>query len=208
MSVEWRVHVPLSFRLFDLACRLALDSRNETAPAPSLPAGAVVIAVAAVEAFVNEEGDLSLERDAATASTVEAALETRELPDRWEAFVRAAWNVGFQRGQRPFQAFDRLHELRNAIVHYRPHFLLPGALPDTRRGRVLENLRNDYALRAAPTNAPWTHQYLSPECAAWACRTARDMVKAHFLLIAQPHRWSERYAVIWRLPLELEAAST
>ncbi len=192
--VEWRVLVPLSFRLFGLATQLAVDSRNETAPDVSPVAGAVVLSIAALEAFVNEEADRPLDSSAASSSAIEDALRVRELPDRWEAFVRAAWNVGFQRGQCPFQAFDRLHELRNAIVHYRPHFLVPGELPDTKRGRVLKNLRHDYALREGPEIAPWTYRYLSPGGGAWACRTARDMVRAHFDVIGQPHCWSDSFS--------------
>jgi hypothetical protein len=207
--MEWRVLVPLSFRLFGLASRLAVDSKKEgSRPDVSLPAGAVVLSVAALEAFLNEEADLMASRAPAAAANIETALRERELPDRWDAFVRAMSNVGFERGRLPFQAFDRLHELRNAVVHYRPHFLVPGALPDTKRGRILENLRNDFALREGPEgSAPWTHRYLSPGCAAWACRTARDMVRAHLDVTGQPQRWGERYAVSWPLPPDLEAAA-
>jgi hypothetical protein len=202
--VEWRVLVPLSFRLFGLACRLAIDSRKEgSQPDVSLPAGGVVLSVAALEAFVNEEADLTASRGSpVTAANIEATLKAREFPDRWDAF-----DVGFERGRLPFQAFDRLHELRNAIVHYRPYFLVPGAFPDTNRGRVLANLRNDFVLREGPDLAPWTHRYLSPGCAAWACRTARDMVRAHLELTGQAQRWDERFAAFWPLPPELEAAS-
>jgi hypothetical protein len=208
-ALEWRVLVPISFRLFGLACRLAVESRAEgDRPDISPPAGAVVLSVAALESFVNEQADSSGHGDAAAAANIETALREREFPDRWDAFVRATCNVSFERGKRPFQAFDRLHELRNAIVHYRPHFLVPGELPDTRRGRVLANLRHDFALRDGPKNAPWTHSVLSPACAAWACRTARDMVRAHFDVTGQRQSWADRYAAMWPLPPDLEAAPT
>jgi hypothetical protein len=205
---DWRVLVPLSFRLFGLACQLAVDARNEVKPEVSRAAGAVVLSVAALEAFVNEEADsMIVGRYPALTANVETALREREFPDRWEAFARTMSAAGFERGKRPFQAFDRLHELRNAIVHYRPHFLVPGALPDTKRGRVLENLRNEFALRDGPGNPPWTYRYLSPGCAAWACRTARDMVRAHLDVTGQAGRWNGRYAALWPLPPDLEAAT-
>jgi hypothetical protein len=205
---EFRVLVPLSFRLFGLACRLAVDARNEgDKPDVSLPAGAVVLSVAALEAFVNEEGDSIAGRDPAIAVKVETALKEPAFPDRWEALIRATSSAGFERGKRPFQGFDRLHELRNAIVHYRPHFLVPGELPDTKRGRVLAHLRHDFTVRNEPEMAPWTHRFLSPGCAAWACRTARDMVRAHFDITGQPHRWNDRYAAMWPLPPHLEAGA-
>ena len=206
---QFRVLVRLSFRYFGLACRLAVDARNEGEKADvSPPAGAVVLSVAALEAFVNEEADAAAYGTLVDkAAAIEIALKEREFPDRWNTLVRAMANVGFPRGSRPFQGFGRLHELRNAIVHYRPHFLVPGALPDTKRGRILSHLRPDYPLRDGPKMAPWTYRYLSPGCAAWACRTARDMVKAHFDLVGQPGVWAHQYAPMWPLPPELEARS-
>jgi hypothetical protein len=72
--MEWRVLVPLSFRLFGLASRLAVDAQKEVQPDVSLPAGAVVLSVAALEAFVNEEADLMASRTPATAANIETAL--------------------------------------------------------------------------------------------------------------------------------------
>ncbi len=197
---EWRVLVPLSFRLFGLACQLAVDSRKDgSASDVSMPAGAVVLSVAALEGFVNEQAESVRGGDPNVSANIETALSEREFPARWDAFVRAMSSVGFQRGARPFQGFDGLHELRNAIVHYRPHFLVPGALPDTKRGRKLGHLRDEFALRDGPEIAPWTHRYLSPGCAAWACRTARDMVRAHLDVTGQAQRWTEHYAAMWPL---------
>jgi hypothetical protein len=79
----------------------------------------------------------------------------------------------FDKGKQPFQDFERLVKLRNAIMHTKPV-----GLNERHLGEEVTNelgLRN-ISLAAKSSNLAWFDRLMTPEVAQWACKSARAVI--------------------------------
>jgi hypothetical protein len=147
---------------------------------------AIVMAAAAAEAFVNELADnIGLVRQNASNwmplnATVHAAsdaiLDVEFLKGSVvEKYLEAAkaLNSRIDRGSLPFQDFERLIALRNAIMHVKP------VRPNERHSgeAVTDELgRRSIAISTQISKLPWFDRLMTPEVARWACKSARAAI--------------------------------
>jgi hypothetical protein len=106
----------------------------------------------------------------------------------------------FDRGQQPYQDFDLLFAIRNAVMHLKedPAYLAgPGgelALPKlakrlTSRGVRLNTPRKVDELSGAYIGGSIVSLLSTPEVARWACETAANMVQAICSVIPASDDW-------------------
>lgn len=185
----------LLFLSRDAALRARADAdRPNALTSDSIPA--IVLAAAATEGFVNEFADLVLEQlpshaEAMLPPIIEGARVIKELEqnrrpvrDKYFEAAKAFGTQPFDRGAPLFQEFDRLHDLRNAIMHARP------ALDDGHVGtRQMEILaKRGLAISADIFNGSWFDRVMSPNVAKWAHDSARNIMRAFFDRVpVRPH---------------------
>lgn len=94
------------------------------------------------------------------------------LADKYVDAAKALSNR-FDKGSLPFQDFERVIALRNAIMHARP--VRPN---EKHSGEAVtdELARRNIALSGGPVKLPWFDRLMTPEVARWACRSARTMI--------------------------------
>lgn len=141
---------------------------------PLMPMACIVFTVTALEAFVNEEVE-SAKRTAIGFSTVAEALRDGEwnLSARWLAFLRLICPRTFDTKRDPYQSFEHLIRLRDALV---------GRTLGLRSGRLV-----------SPRTGP--REVITAADARWACHTAEAMIREHYSLLGESipaHRaWKE-----------------
>lgn len=165
---------------------------------------AIVMAATAAEAFINElAGYLHiLDETQADWAPIPPTLVAcgdvvKDVEDSHGSvtlkYMVAAFALSgrtFDKGAAPFQDFVELIKLRNAIVHLKPSDTV---------GQKRTNALADRGLAqpSTPTyHMPWLDRLLTPETAAWAVRTARNMMLG---LLAMS---TEQYATIELDPLQ------
>jgi len=77
---------------------------------------AVVMLVAALEAFINTEAHERLSK------VMWEAIERLDVRNKWIVVSRLATGKEWDRGKEPYQGFHKLVSLRNDLVHYKPKF--------------------------------------------------------------------------------------
>ena len=164
-------------------------AKGENAALTSDSITAIVLAAAATEAFINEFAELiGLYRQNArdwaeltreTIAAADAIFEVEFLKGSIdEKYMAASKALGhrFDRGAAPFQAFEQLVNLRNAIMH----------IKSTRAGerhsgqRITADLvqRGIAFDRPGLQTLPWFDKLQSPPAAVWACESALAIILA------------------------------
>jgi hypothetical protein len=153
---------------------------------------AVMLAAAATEAFINEFAEeISMRRQHTahwnpppqlsplTAAAADAVLDLEFRHGRTqEKYAAAAKALGqpLDKGAMPFQEFDRLFNLRDALMHVRP--VRP---TENHTGTQVANelAARGIALPNGPhVNFAWYDRIGTANVARWACATALTMVRA------------------------------
>jgi hypothetical protein len=166
---------------------------------------AVIMAAAAAEAFINElPGRIrsAISRQGKFTNQMVACADALDELETVRANTGAKYQVAaitlrgekFPPGEQPFQDFDQLVRLRNALMH-------PKAVPDIRK------LISDLARRGLTTDRripaeadeiglTWLDRLQDPAIADWACLVAHKMMLAVLDIVATHtdeldtvHRW-------------------
>jgi hypothetical protein len=172
----------------DAALRARADADRPNA-LTSDSISAILLAAAATEGFVNELAELVLAHcdspalaqhvlpPIAAAARIVKEIENERKPLRDKYFqATKAFGSELDRGSRVFQEFDRLHNLRDAIMHTRP------ALDDRHLGRRQTNVlaTRGIAMTEEEFSGSWFDRLMVPSAAKWAHDSARDIMRAFF----------------------------
>jgi len=149
---------------------------------------AVIFSVIAVEALLNQFIDSASMNASREMKTALSMLDEKGSPmEKLERFPLLVGGAPWDKGSAPYQDFNALVGLRNALVHYR-------------RGKRIEKLAHQldvHNLGASPEQLsqlaqwynvpieeiPWPQRYLTPKTARWAVETARNMVGKLYELV-------------------------
>lgn len=177
----------LSRQMYELACAFTTDvlqgklpESNTFSTAIAFPLTVVILSHTSLEAYLNEFLVLRGHRDPAKWAAI-SELQRANLPTKWSLAALLIGGKAFDKGAEPYQSFSLLLSLRNALIHYHPEFLPVGTFPS----RKIESLRTRFSFKF-PGKADWTVQVLNPECARWACRTAKAMIAKFHELVGGP----------------------
>lgn len=158
--------------------------------------GAVLAAVAFLEARINEflhglgEGDFD-HLDPQVISTavkfLDRGLERRArltTLEKYELVLDLFARPAFDRGRAPYQDVECLIQLRNALIHYQPEWVLAGvtSTPQDEQHEIERALRGRF--QESPLDPPGNPFYpdrcISGACAEWASEQSFALV-AEFL---------------------------
>jgi hypothetical protein len=134
---------------------------------------AYIVAVAAVEAFLNETCLAPSTKQIAGASPLwsipEDVLERMDLREKLILVPKMLFGRTFERGAPPFQDFATLVKVRNDMVHYRMISRLPKYLPDLEQKGVAL-ISHHAAINGADYD--WPGKLQSTEGIRWAHNAA------------------------------------
>lgn len=166
-----------------------LDSdRPNALTADSL--GAVVLAAAACEGFINElpQHVQAFEQSVYFAGQVHPALRnvaavlrrlTRRasLANKYCAAAEGFRGVPFADNEAAYREFRLLVELRHQIMHVKPP-RMDGSHEADKFVAALTDRRLTLTARGLEGRNEWINDVMTPEVAEWACKAARDIVVA------------------------------
>ena len=144
---------------------------------------AIIMSATASEAFINELADsVHVSRDSSlyagriSARLLACADILKEVEDAHGSvtlkYLVASFSLSgrtFETGKNPFQDFAELIKLRNAIVHLKPQDKVGPKRTDSLANRGLAHSTDTYQMA-------WVDRLQTPECAAWAVKTARNIM--------------------------------
>ena len=143
---------------------------------------AIIMSATAAEAFINELADyLKVDRNVQgdpvrTPKFLACADLVKEVEDAHGAvtlkYLVASLALSgrtFDTSASPFQDFAELIKLRNAIVHLKPGNTVGSKKTDALAIRGLAHSAQTYQMS-------WLDRLQTPECAAWAVTTARNIM--------------------------------
>jgi hypothetical protein len=150
--------------------------------------GAIVESCAGIEAAINEVFvDVSDEEESYVGPLSDDAKrllkwqwgsgKADQLPvlDKFNAVLVAAAQEPFDSGAQPYQDAALLIELRNYLMHYKPHWVAED-LPHRLEGRLKSARFAANALMTGSGNAFFPDHALGAGCAIWATSTARKFL--------------------------------
>lgn len=188
-----------SHQLLEIAREAVIRARDSAAKGHALTGDAIlaiVMAAASTEAFINEFAEwapwmhsfLGLEDTPGAINDCAAVLEDLEearapVGTKYLFASRVLSGKAFNRGSAPYQDFQLLIGLRNAIMHIKPAF---GG--NSHQGkRLVESLGNRGIALASEGYMPsWFDQLMTPAVATWAHAAALDMIHAFLDLVPIP----------------------
>jgi hypothetical protein len=178
--------------------RSAVASDEDQARHRSYVIGAVISAVAALEASINE---LYMEaqdqnRNPLPSLTPQAMallsefwgeLERKPILHKYQIALLVAGVQQFDKGQPPYRDADNLIKLRDSLIHYKPHW---DDEPGQHRN-LQERLGTKFPLNAlAASGSVWfPHQCLGAGCAQWAIETSRAFMEQFCVRLNIPDRF-------------------
>jgi hypothetical protein len=178
----------LSRQMYELACVFTADmlhgklpESKTFSPAIAFPLAVVILSLSCLEAYLNEFLALHEHADQQKWGATISELQRANLQAKWALAAQLLAGNSFDKGAEPYQSFSLLLALRNELVHYDPEFLPIGTFPS----RKIESLSSKFPF-VFPGRTVWTAQVLNPECARWACRTVRAMIRKFHELVGGP----------------------
>jgi len=150
---------------------------------------AVVFSAAALEAFINEVGGIAegliqrfVTQDPDSVKQYAALWKEVERLQKSIAFEYLLASTAFSgqpydKGTGPYQDFEILIKLRNALVHFEPDHgeLSPGP------PRIIQSLQSKNILaepKGGENGQSWITLIMTREVARWACNTSADLVRS------------------------------
>lgn len=79
-----------------------------------------------------------------------------------------------ERGKLPFQDFELLRNIRNALVHYEPAW---ETSEEDDPEAILGKIRATKRFPLNEARARWEEKLFTAECAQWACQTALEIIR-------------------------------
>jgi hypothetical protein len=151
--------------------------------------GAVFSAVASLEATINELFIDAENEHSPTFAGVDPMVP-RLLTEYWEEIQGAriltkyqtalvlARKSKFDRGGSPYQEADRLIQLRNALVHYKPEW----DTDQKKHKKIEDQLKDHFALNpfTVPNDAFFPKKCLGHGCAEWAVKSGVAFIDGFF----------------------------
>lgn len=182
------------FHISRKACERACTNRADTLVA-------IVFAAAGLESFVNEvlerlhfppeEGIGALDNARAVAAAADLYGKSASLPQKVQLLSVALTGRTFNLGTQPYQDFDLLVALRNALVHQRPERIPDEESPELKPSKLVQRLisrgvvpRRSRSAVAEPMLGPVTE----PAVARWAFDSGLQMVHALSEMLPAPTR--------------------
>jgi hypothetical protein len=147
-------------------------SKGEKFQRIKYPSAAVILLVACLESYLNESLSLFRQMEAQKWGAAISELDEKELETRWMRAPLIFGTKTFVAGKEPFQSFHLLVCLRNALAHYDPRFRTPVEFPSDK----IERLKTKFVF-SYESKSDWTSQVLNLDCARWACKTTKAMVR-------------------------------
>lgn len=183
----------LSRSFYEVACKFTASmSRGETVQFVKYPSAAIILLVSCLEAYLNEFLSLFRQVEAQKRGAAISALDGESLETRWMRAPLIFGQCPFDAGTEPFQSFHLLVCLRNELVHYDPRFRITSEFPSDK----IAALKSKFPF-ACEGQSDWTTQVLNLDCARWACRTTKALVRRlHELaggadMSGWPHPWPD-----------------
>jgi hypothetical protein len=168
----------------------------------SYASGAVVLAVAALEASINELYLESVDRNSNSLpgiatdqldlmATLWEEVDQFSILKKYDVALVSCRKDPLNKGAEPYQSARGLVDLRNALVHFKPEWA--GELD--RHSRLEEQLSNRFqpcalATRATGTMVWFPHKCLGAGCASWSIETVRKFVSEFCARMGIPDRFT------------------
>jgi len=167
--------------------RMAIRAYNQTEDAPSDTVSgqddaltAVLFAAATLEAFIVEfsffaEIGTQLSNVSSSAASLADMLNEAESS---RGSVRLKYLIAksilsgkpYDKGRTPYQDFDLLFTIRDAILHHKPEKIRESP------HKIVAALMTRHLCERAKAKTTWLHQITTRAVAKWACNVVRDMV--------------------------------
>ena len=158
---------------------------------------AILFSAAALEAWIAELGLLTRRTELPTSPALAALGQAIADIEDSRGSVRLKYHIamtlltgkGYDRGAQPYQDFNLLFSLRDALVHMKPEKMAEPASERTRTERLVKQLSS--VATCVPQEKPgilssWLSRINTKSVARWACNTAKS-VQESVREAARPH---------------------
>jgi len=187
--METNVFEPISRHLYQLACEAylrCLQSEAQKAEMEIQPDAvtSVILSVAALEGFINELTEYSRWQNPEWGKWGSILDEAEQIHSPIKLkYLLTAYGLGksFDKGAPPYQDFELLIDLRNALVHPKQETRLKDNTFKTskRMQKVLERVLGGAIYNTRfQHHQPGYNEICSTPIAKWACNTASKMIHA------------------------------
>lgn len=164
---------------------------------------AVVFSVAALEGFINEVSALARQAYSGIRNDNPPSVETlgrllREVEER-KGSLRLKFMLAhlvftgqtYDASSRPFQDFNLLIQLRNAIVHHKPDEFFTQEADGTiefEPAKLLSKLESKNVLaEESKVQTSWLNRVATSACACWACNTSSEVINSVIGIVPECH---------------------
>ena len=172
------------YRVAKCAYERTESARSDTGRSQNDALTALLFSAATLEAFIAELANVAKKVagfDPTSSRTLLAALaEVLDEIERSRGSVRLKYLMArailsgqaYEKGQKPYQDFDLLFTIRDAILHHKPEEITPEP------HRIIAGLSSrGLCERSEPhVKRSWLDQIRTRAVARWACNVVRDMV--------------------------------
>jgi hypothetical protein len=163
---------------------------------------AIVFAAASLEAFINEAAELASIIDVpgeVTPTSVKTFASTAEEVGTGRGSIRLKFLLAkaafqgetYDKGTQPYQDFNSLVDLRNALVHLKPRdkIIIQDGTLSVEVPSVINGLRSRKILAefGPKSFVTWTALISTRAVARWACNTAAAMVHSVLDILPESH---------------------
>ena len=188
-TMEIRGFTNLSALAYRLADTFA-NSPSHMASPLAYPYAAVIMAITFVDSYFSEQiaifaGEESEVAEGKAKFTHQQAdeLKGRNIERKLDEFL-AAFGRSWNKGCEPYQSFKQILTLRHQLVHYKPKFQPITDFPNPTIEQIAQRFPHPYLGRT-----PWSATVLTPQVAAWACKTAKELVREFHSITGTTSPW-------------------
>lgn len=160
--------------------------------------GAILFAIAALEASINEfhlealdgnKNTLSGLNDSQLSALANQWVTVEPLPvlEKYQEVLKSVGQKEFDRGRNPFQDTDLLIYLRNALIHYKPEWDDEAKVHQ----KIESCLHKKFSLNTlSNSKSLWfPHQCLGAGCAKWSVDTIESFMSEFCKVLEIPNRF-------------------
>lgn len=165
---------------------------------------AVVFSVVALEGFINEVSELARQACSGIRNDNPPSVETlgrllREVEEK-KGSLRLKFMLAhlvftgrtYDTSSQPFQDFNLLIQLRNAIVHHKPDEFFTQEADGTielKPAKLLSNLESKSILAEIESDVQtsWLNRIATSASARWACNTSSDVINSVMDIVPECH---------------------
>lgn len=160
--------------------------------------GAILFAIAALEASINEFYLEALDENKNTLSGLNnsqlsalanqcVTVESLSVLEKYQEALKSIGQKEFDRGRNPFQDTDSLIHLRNALIHYKPEWDDEAKVHQ----KIQARLHKKFSLNTlSNSKSLWfPHQCLGAGCAKWSVETIELFMSEFCKVLGIPNRF-------------------